>query len=120
MTQSSLGDSRVPTVVVSVIVPVFNVPRALLDRCLTSVFRQTHRSLDVVVIDDGSYSTIGAWLDCLPERDLRARVFHQSNQGVSVARNRGLTFATGEYVCFVDGDDYVKSNFIESALRIAQ
>lgn len=105
---------------ITVVIPVYNVDRPKFRRCLASVLAQSHASLMVVVVDDGSDPDTAAWLDGAVVGDARVRLVHQRNQGVSAARNCGVLLAEGEYVCFVDADDYVRPEFLMSALSIAR
>ena len=92
---------------VSVIVPVYNC-EDYIARCIQSLLAQTLREIEIIAIDDGSTDKPGAILDRYAEKDQRLRVFHQKNGGVSAARNKGLQYAQGTYIGFVDGDDYVE------------
>lgn len=91
---------------VSVIIPIYNVERYL-DRCITSVVNQSHRELQIILIDDGSTDNSPEICDRWADVDPRITVIHQENCGVSIARNRGLDEAVGEYVLWVDSDDYI-------------
>lgn len=90
----------------TVIVPVCNAERYL-PQCLESIFAQTHRDLEVIVVDDGSTDGSGVIADDIARRESRLRVIHQPNAGVSSARNAGLRNARGEFVAFVDADDTI-------------
>lgn len=104
---------------VSIVIPVYNTEQYL-DECLRSVTGQSLRDLDIICIDDGSTDASGAILDDWASRDKRIRVIHQDNAGVSHARNVGLSVAIGEYLCFVDSDDYVSLVMCESLFELAQ
>lgn len=91
----------------SVIVPVYNAARYL-RRCLDSLLGQTYRELEIICVNDGSTDDSAAILDAYAAKDARIQVIHQGNAGVSAARNRGLDAATGEFVTFVDADDWVE------------
>ena len=97
---------------VSVIVPVHNTEQYL-PHCIESVLNQSFTHFELLLIDDGS--TDGSCLICdeYAERDCRVRVFHEKNGGVSSARNRGLDVARGEFIVFLDADDYVESHYLE-------
>lgn len=97
---------------VSVIVPVYNV-KEYLDICIESLIRQTFSDIEILLIDDGSTDGSSEICNRWLSRDNRIRVIHQKNQGVSVARNIGLNNAVGEWISFVDGDDYVSEKMIE-------
>lgn len=101
---------------VSVIVPVYNGERYL-DKCIESILGQTHTDLELILIDDGSIDGSGAICDRWAEKDIRVKVIHQKNQGVSAARNAGLELATGDFVGFVDADDEIAPETYETALR---
>ena len=92
---------------ISVIVPVYNVA-AYLPQCLDSILGQDHEALEVILIDDGSRDASGAICDQYAARDSRIRVIHQKNGGAAAAKNAGLRMATGEYLSFVDSDDYLE------------
>ena len=97
---------------ISIIIPVYNVA-AYLKNCLESVLNQTYRNLEVILIDDGSTDGSGEICDNAALQDTRVRVLHQKNAGVSNARNRGLEYATGELVGFVDADDVIEPDMYE-------
>lgn len=89
---------------ISVIIPVYNV-RPYLERCVQSVLRQTHKDLEIILVDDGSTDGSDELCDHLASSDQRIRVIHQENQGLSGARNTGIYEATGMYIVFLDSDD---------------
>lgn len=99
----------------SVIVPVYNVA-AFLPRCLESLIHQTHRNMEIICVNDGSTDGSASILDEYAAKDTRIKVIHQKNAGVSVARNRGLDAATGEFLTFVDADDWVEPESYEKAV----
>ena len=103
---------------VSIIVPVYKV-EAYLKRCVDSLTGQTYPCLEIILVDDGSPDASGALCDKLAEQDDRIIVIHQTNQGVSAARNHGLDVMTGDWVCFCDGDDWFEPNFVEKMLVCA-
>ncbi len=90
----------------SVIVPIYNV-EPYLDRCLQSIVNQTYRNLEIILVDDGSPDNCPAICEQWAARDNRIKVIHKQNAGLGMARNSGLEIATGDYVAFVDSDDYV-------------
>lgn len=102
---------------VSVIVPVYNV-KPYLQECLDSILQQSYTKMEIILIDDGSTDGSGAICDDYARKDDRIQVIHQQNQGLSAARNRGIERATGEYLCFVDSDDYLYPNSIDTLLRL--
>lgn len=97
---------------ITVIVPVYNVEKYL-RRCLDSIIRQTYQNLEILCIDDGSIDNSGEICEQYAARDARIKVIHQENQGLSTARNKGLDAATGEYLAFVDSDDYIAADVLE-------
>ena len=105
---------------ISVIVPVYNV-ETYLDKCVDSIVVQTYRNLEIILIDDGSTDSSPAICDAWAKRDLRIKVIHQDNSGAAVARNNGLQVASGEYIGFVDSDDWITdtmyNDMIESILQ---
>ena len=98
---------------ISVIVPVYNTEKQL-ERCISSICRQTYQDLEIIVIDDGSTDSSGILCDSLARRDSRIKVFHQENQGLSAARNNGMEIAGGEYIAFVDSDDWISPVMLET------
>ena len=100
---------------ISVIVPVYNTPSALLQRCIDSILCQSHGDFELLLIDDGSTAADTAATLCAVH-DPRVRCIRQENGGVSAARNRGLSEATGEFVALVDADDCVTPQFFERAV----
>ena len=90
---------------ISVIVPVYNV-EPYLTACVESVLRQTYSNLEVILLDDGSTDGSGRLCDGFAQKDARVRAVHQQNSGVSAARNAGLDMAKGDYLYFLDGDDW--------------
>ena len=102
---------------ISVIVPVYNV-EPYLRRCVRSLQRQTYSPLEILLIDDGSTDRSGALCDELADTDSRIRVCHQTNGGLSHARNRGLDMASGEYIAFLDSDDWADPTWLETLHRL--
>lgn len=100
----------------SVIIPVYNVAEYL-GRCLDSLLRQRSELVEFVIVDDGSTDGSGELCDEYAIRDNRFRVIHKANAGVSAARNTGLEAARGEYIAFVDGDDYLADNYCDCLER---
>lgn len=91
---------------ISVIIPVYNV-KAYLARCVNSVMTQTYPHLEIFLVDDGSTDGSGELCDSLASGDERIRVIHRENGGLSVARNTALDMAQGDFIAFVDGDDFI-------------
>lgn len=108
----------VSELLVSVIVPVYNVERYL-EECVSSLLVQTHKSIEIILVDDGSTDGSGVLCDRLSCVDSRIRAFHKANGGLSDARNYGLRQASGEWISFVDSDDWVSPVFIETLLCAA-
>lgn len=100
---------------VSVIIPVYNVEKYV-RKCLESVVDQSYRNLEIIIVDDGSTDGSGRICDEY-KADKRVRVIHQSNKGLSGARNSGIDSCTGSYILFIDGDDYVELNAVEVLLK---
>lgn len=104
---------------VSVIVPVYNVEKYL-TRCLDSICNQTYCNLEIILVDDGSSDNSGRICDEYAKKDKRIRTKHKQNAGVSAARNDGLDIATGDYITFVDSDDYVAPEMYEMLIAKIQ
>lgn len=103
----------------SVIVPVYNV-EDFLPKCLNSLLNQTYKDLEIILIDDGSTDNSGKICDEYAERDNRIKVIHQKNQGVSAARNVGLDLSTGDYITFVDSDDWCEKDYFRKVFEEAK
>ena len=104
---------------ISVIVPVYNV-EPYLKKCLDSIIGQSYKDLEILIIDDGSTDYSGNICDEYEELDDRIRVFHTENKGLSCARNLGLDEAKGEWIGFVDSDDWIEPNMYEALLNKAE
>lgn len=104
-------------VMVSVIVPVYKVERYL-KKCIQSIVDQTYKNLDIILVDDGSPDNCGKICDDYAALDTRITVLHQENSGLSSARNAGISIAKGEYLSFIDSDDYVALDFIEKLVSV--
>ena len=104
---------------VSIIVPVFNV-EPYLRRCLDSIVNQTYTNLEIILVDDGSPDNCPAICDEYAARDKRVVVIHKDNGGLSDARNAGLDICNGEYISFVDSDDWVDKRYVEILLEPLQ
>ena len=101
---------------ISVIVPVYNVEQYL-DRCVRSIVGQTYKNLEIILVDDGSTDSSGRLCDKWAQKDSRIKVIHKSNGGLSDARNAGMATATGEYIAFVDSDDWVEIGMFRSLYK---
>ncbi len=101
---------------ISVIVPVYNV-KDYLKKCVSSILGQTYVDFEILLIDDGSKDGSEILCDELAKDDGRIRVIHQQNAGLSAARNTGLDNAKGQFVTFVDSDDYISSTFLDDTLK---
>lgn len=97
---------------VSVVIPVYNVKKYL-DECMESVVNQSYRNLEIIIVDDGSTDGSGEACDEWGRKDSRIKVIHRENGGLSVARNTGIEASTGEFIAFIDSDDYFEQNAIE-------
>lgn len=97
---------------VSVIIPVYQVEKTL-PKCVNSILQQTFDRFEVILVDDGSPDESGSICNKFSKLDKRVVVIHQKNQGVSAARNNGISNARGKYILFIDSDDYVESDYIE-------
>lgn len=96
---------------VSIIVPIYNVEKYI-KRCVESLLNQVYQNIEVILVDDGSPDSSAKIIDELANKDKRIRVIHKENEGVSSARNAGIDIANGEYIMFVDGDDWVDNTYI--------
>ena len=92
---------------ISVIVPVYKVEK-FLDRCVESIVGQTYENLEIILVDDGSPDNCPSMCDKWAEKDSRIKVIHKENGGVSSARNAALYAATGDFIGFVDSDDWIE------------
>ena len=103
---------------ISIIIPIYKV-EDYISKCIKSVIAQSYHNLEIILIDDGSPDRCGDICDDYAERDSRIRVIHRQNGGISAARNSGLEVATGEYVLFVDSDDYIHPDMVERMHDVA-
>jgi len=103
---------------ISIIVPVYNVENYLC-KCVDSILEQTYKEIELILIDDGSTDSSGVICDKYKNKDTRVFVIHKKNEGVSSARNCGLKVAVGDYVGFVDSDDYVLNDMYEYLLNLS-
>lgn len=101
---------------ITVIVPVYNV-EAYLERCVDSILRQDYKDMEIILVDDGSPDSSGKICDRYAEKDSRIKVIHKQNGGLGPARNSALDIAQGEYVFFIDSDDYITEGIIGKLYR---
>lgn len=104
---------------ISIIIPIFKVEKYL-EECLESVIHQTYKNLEIILVDDGSPDNCPSICDKYALMDTRIKVIHQENQGLSAARNTGIKYATGEYIFFLDSDDYLNINYCEKIINVAK
>lgn len=104
---------------VSIVVPVYNVENYI-EACVASLRSQSHRNLEILLVDDGAKDASPAICDRLAGEDPRIRVIHKQNGGAASARNTGIDAATGDYICFVDGDDLVETEYVSHLLGTAE
>lgn len=107
------------SILVSIIVPVYNTGKYLY-KCLDSILNQTMQEIELILVDDGSDDNSGAICDFYSERDKRVRVIHKKNEGVSIARNVGMQAAKGEYIGFVDSDDWIEKEMYQEMYYYAK
>lgn len=98
---------------ISIIIPIYNVEKYL-PQCIESVLSQTCRNFELILVDDGSTDRSPIICDEYAQKDVRIKVVHQENSGVSVARNNGISHAKGEWITFIDSDDWVDVDYLES------
>lgn len=103
--------------IVSIIVPVYNAEKYL-DRCVKSIAKQTYTNIEIILVDDGSPDNCPKMCDDFAKEDSRIKVIHKENAGAGEARNTGLDNATGEFVCFVDSDDYIEEDTIKKCMTL--
>ena len=105
--------------VVSVIVPIYNIERYI-NRCIDSILDQTYTLLEIILVDDGSTDNCSQICDDYAKKDQRIIVIHKKNSGLSDARNSGIEVAHGDYLMFVDGDDWIRKDMISLLIRSVQ
>lgn len=98
---------------VSVIVPIYKIPEQFLRKCIESIINQEFKNIEIILVDDESPDNCGEICEEYRVKDNRIKVIHQKNQGVSVARNSGIDIAEGEWIAFVDADDWIEPNYIK-------
>ena len=103
---------------VSVVVPVYNAEKYI-KTCVNSICNQSYKNLEIILVDDGAKDNSPQICDELQKKDGRIKVIHKKNEGAGKSRNRGIDIATGDYILFVDSDDYIKSTLIEKCVKAA-
>lgn len=103
---------------ISIIIPVYNVEKYV-EKCVNSALKQTYQNLEIILIDDGSTDNSGKICEKLSSNDNRIKVFHKKNGGLSDARNYGIERATGNYIMFIDSDDWIENDTVELSLAKA-
>lgn len=111
-----LGGTMRP--IVSIVIPIYNVEKYI-KKCVDSVINQTYKELEIILVNDGSPDNCGEIANQYKEEDPRIKVIHKKNGGLSDARNAGLEVVTGEYLCFIDSDDYIEFDAVEVLLSNA-
>ena len=102
---------------ITVMIPMYNTEKYV-KKCITSLFNQTYKNIEIIVVDDGSTDNSLRICENLAKRDHRLKILHQENRGVSAARNIALNESQGDYLVFVDSDDYVRKNYIRNLYRV--
>lgn len=102
---------------ISIIVPVYNVEQYL-EKCVESIIKQTYKNIEIILVDDGSKDSSGKLCDELQKKDTRIKVVHKANGGLSDARNAGMKIAQGQYIGFVDSDDYIAEDMFETLYNL--
>ena len=102
---------------ISIIVPIYNI-KPYLSRCIESIIKQDYKKLEIILVDDGSKDGSGELCDEYAKKDKRIKVIHQENAGLSIARNVGTNLAKGKYIAYVDGDDYLESDYISYLYKL--
>ena len=104
---------------ISVIIPVYNVEQYV-ESCLNSVIDQSYTNLEIILVDDGSTDRSGEICGQYALKDSRIKVIHEENAGLGEARNRGLRIASGDYICFVDSDDWIEEDYCKELAQAAE
>jgi glycosyltransferase involved in cell wall biosynthesis len=110
-----MGDAGLKTKLVSIIVPVYNTS-LYLGKCIESILAQTYSLFELILVDDGSIDDSGFICDTYAAKDERVKVLHQENQGVTNSRINGFSASSGEFISFIDSDDYVEPNMLEKLI----
>ncbi len=119
MKEDKKGEAVVMNPTVSIIIPIYNAEKNL-PRCIESVLKQEYTNFELILVDDGSSDSSGAICDEYREKEHRIRVIHKKNTGVSDSRNIGISMAQGEYIQFLDSDDWITSEATGLMVRMAE
>lgn len=112
-----MGNNNTKKILVSIVVPVYKVPENFLQQCIESCVNQTLRDIEIILVDDGSPDDCGKICDEYAAKDKRIKVIHKKNGGLVSARNTGYDVAKGEWITYVDGDDWIDKDCLESLLK---
>lgn len=112
-------NDKASNLLVSIIIPAYNVEKYI-EKCITSILEQTYTNIEVIIVNDGSTDNTDEIIDYISQNDSRIRVINKKNAGVSAARNIGIEISTGDYLVFVDGDDYIAPDYVEYMLSLIQ
>jgi glycosyltransferase involved in cell wall biosynthesis len=104
---------------VSIIIPVYNVEKYI-EKCILSILQQTYKNIEIIIVNDGSTDRSEKIINFLSKQDNRISIINKENAGVSAARNSGIEISTGEYIVFVDGDDYISDDYIDYMLDLIE
>lgn len=104
---------------VSIIIPIYNVEK-FVGECINSAINQDYKNIEIILVDDGSSDKSGIICDEYAQKDKRICVLHKNNGGVSSARNAGIEISTGEYICFIDGDDHVSEDYVSYLMALIE
>lgn len=105
-------------IIISIIIPVYNLENRNLDRCIQSILNQTYKNFELILINDGSTDNSEKICEQYIYSDNRIKLINQQNGGVSSARNKGIDYSKGTYIAFIDGDDYVDENYLEHFVQL--
>lgn len=105
--------------VISIVVPIYNVGKYL-EQCINSLVKQTYHNIEIILVDDGSTDNSGEICDKFAQKDARIKVIHQANKGLTVTRRAGVNLASGKYVGFVDGDDWIEPDMYEKLYEFVE
>ena len=103
---------------ISIIIPIYNSEKYL-THCLDSILKQTYQDFEVILVNDGSTDNSAKICDNYTITDARFKVIHKQNQGVSIARNTGISYAKGEYISFIDSDDWIENDYLKNMINVA-